>query len=143
MLHGWLAPAFEGVNLWLCGAIIALFLYGLVHCFFRMWCAERDIARIREGRIAEVPAARAFAADGMAGRGEALSMQANLLRLRMHGGISVVRNTANTLVLLGLVGTVSGWILKPVLLKKTQPAVGPRIGLRGLANGIVALPAKS
>lgn len=110
-LQGWLDGALVGETKWLTLAIAAVFLYGLAICCAKIWQTSTELNDVA---IAS-PRSRSRAAvylDAIRGKPpEGRSMTANLLRLRMSNQISIVRHIANTLVLLGLIGTVVGFIL--------------------------------
>ncbi|MDX1434634.1 MAG: MotA/TolQ/ExbB proton channel family protein [Gammaproteobacteria bacterium] len=110
-LQGWLDGALEGETRWLTLGITAVFVYGMAVCSAKIWRTSREL---NEVNIARPPARSRAAAylDAIRGKPpESRSMSANLLRLRMSSQISIVRHVANTLVLLGLIGTVIGFIL--------------------------------
>lgn len=109
--QGWLDGALSGDTLWLCGIIVAVFLYGLVLCGLRIVATNRALNQVRSGN----PPARSRAAEYLAAiervDGSAREIQAGLLRLRVSHPIAIVRHVAGTLVFLGLVGTVIGFIV--------------------------------
>lgn len=110
-IQGWLDGALDGYTGWLCGGIFLVFLFGLSLCGERAWRISRELNDIRDGRPR--PGSRAAKYfDVIDGKGsESRNLRANVLRSRMANHISVVRHTANSLVFLGLVGTVIGFIV--------------------------------
>ncbi len=90
--------------------IFIVFLGGLGLCMRRVWQSSQDLNIVREvDTLAQWGVARGLASL----LGKDTETQANLdaLRLRLSYRISIVRHIANSLVLLGLVGTVLGFII--------------------------------
>lgn len=110
-LQGWLDGATVGHTGWLCGVIFLVFLFGLGACVVRASRVSLELNDLRAGVIH--PGSRAAKyLSSIAGRSaESRSLSANALRMRMGNHISLVRHTANSLVFLGLVGTVIGFII--------------------------------
>lgn len=91
--------------------IFLVFVAGLAICARKVWQTSRELNSLR-GRDAAIasPAMRHLAP--LIGRNaESRSNLTGALRLRLFHRIAVVRNIANTLVLLGLIGTVLGFII--------------------------------
>jgi len=110
-LQGWLAGAVTGDTLWLSGVIAAVFLYGLALCTAQVLSVGRALDDARRGD-ARARSRSGEYLDAIEGRPpDARGVQAGLLRIRLGQDIAVVRHLANTLVLLGLVGTVIGFIV--------------------------------
>lgn len=110
-LEGWLDHAFAGTSFWLCMIIIGVFIYGLVICGLRLWQVGREIDDVHEGNPRPRSGAAWYLAQIRDARPDSRSTFAGLLRLRMNQSPSTVRHIAATLVLLGLVGTVIGFIV--------------------------------
>ncbi len=110
-VQGWLDGALTGYTGWLSGGIFLVFLFGLALCGDRVWRISRELNDIRIGRPR--PGSRAAKyCNAVSGRQpESRNLRANVLRSRMANYISVIRHTANSLVFLGLVGTVIGFIV--------------------------------
>jgi hypothetical protein len=110
-LQGWLEGALVGDTFWLSAVICAVFLYGLAQCTSRVVSVNRELNRVRAA--APAPGSRAEEyLNAIAGRAsESRAVHTELLRLRLSHAIAIVRHVANTLVLLGLVGTVIGFIV--------------------------------
>lgn len=109
--QGWLDGATDGYTGWLCAVIFLVFLFGLGACLARALRVSRELNDLRAGTLR--PGSRAAKyLSSIAGRdSESRSLSANLLRIRMGNYISLVLHTANSLVFLGLVGTVIGFIV--------------------------------
>jgi hypothetical protein len=109
-LQGWLDGVFQAHLSELSGVIFLVFLYGLAHCAVKLWRHGRELAEIEAGRPDPDGLAGAYllqarrSGDDQGGRSEAL-------RLRLTDRIVVVRHVADSLVFLGLIGTVIGFIL--------------------------------
>ncbi len=110
-LQGWLDAAFRDFTLWLSLAIIGVFLFGLALCAERVWRTSMELADLAAGAPRPDSRARALAATFERGLLEDRPVAVQLLRLRMSGHIAIVLHTANSLVFLGLVGTVIGFIV--------------------------------
>lgn len=119
-LQGWLDAMLESSARLMCLGIFATFLTGFVICTIKVVRTSLDLDRIREGRPA--PGSRAAGHLGRFAGGNTgdRRIAADLLRFRMASHISIVGHIANTLVFLGLIGTVIGFI---VALSSVEPEV--------------------
>ncbi len=119
-LQGWLDAMLGSSARLMCLGIFATFLTGFVICTIKVVRTSLDLDRIRGERPA--PGSRAaghldrFAGGNTGDR----RIAADLLRFRMASHISIVGHIANTLVFLGLIGTVIGFI---VALSSVEPEV--------------------
>ena len=119
-LQGWLDAMLGSSARLMCLGIFATFLTGFVICTIEVVRTSLDLDRIRGERPA--PGSRAaghldrFAGGNTGDR----RIAADLLRFRMASHISIVGHIANTLVFLGLIGTVIGFI---VALSSVEPEV--------------------
>ena len=126
--QGWINALLVADEGGLVRAIVAIFLVGLV------WSAQRA-AQLSRGlndleRFASVPGAPAPAyLDAVAGRAaESRAILASSLRLKLASRIGPIRHLANSLVLLGLIGTVIGFI---IALAGVRPEVASDVGAIG------------
>ncbi len=91
--------------------IFLVFLAGFGLCAVRVWQTSRELNSARPFD----PRARSWAADYLAklrGRGgDSRAIHASVLRLKLSQRIAVVRQVAGSLVLMGLIGTVVGFII--------------------------------
>ncbi len=110
-LQGWLDDAFSGYTLWLSLIIIGVFLFGLVLCARRVWRTSIELNEIRAGALKPASRGSKYLAAVQQGPADSRAISANILRLRMTSYIAIVQHVANTLVFLGLVGTVIGFIV--------------------------------
>jgi len=109
-LQGWLKPVLEADLVELSAVIAALFLYGFVRCAAALVRINAELNDVDAGVPALGSHARRYL-DAVDGAGRADEVAAGVLRLRLTNRISVVRQIANSLVFLGLIGTVIGFII--------------------------------
>lgn len=109
--QGWLHGLFEQYTWSLTTVIFAVFLYGLVICGLKIWQTSCALNEIRNGN----PDLGSRAAEYLSAiRGQSAQdrfILVNMLRLKMSHKVSVIRQIANSLVFLGLIGTVIGFIV--------------------------------
>lgn len=110
-LQGWLDGIFVPVTMELSLGIFAVFLFGLVTCGHRIWRTSVELNDIRTGAPHEGSRAAKYLATVYGGGPESKSLGAAALRLKLGNNVSVVRQLANGLVFLGLIGTVIGFII--------------------------------
>lgn len=110
-LQGWIALIVAGDPTYQCAGIAAVFLAGLFLCTQRVWRISQEINEV----AAPHPHSRSKVAQYLgliaARDGESRSVAAAVLRAKLVARNSVVRHIANTLVILGLLGTVIGFIM--------------------------------
>ncbi len=110
-LQGWLDDALHGYTAWLTLGICAVFVFGLLLCARRIWRTSVELNAVMQLEPPGMSRAGTYLAS-IAGRSaESRSITANLLHNRLGNPIVVVRQTADSLVFLGLVGTVIGFIV--------------------------------
>jgi hypothetical protein len=126
--QGWIATLLAADRGGLCRAIVAVFVVGLVWSCQRAVQLSRGLNELEQ--FAHVPGAPAPAyLAAVAGRaGDSRALLAASLRLRLASRIAPVRHLANSLVLLGLIGTVIGFI---IALSGVRPEVASDIGAIG------------
>jgi hypothetical protein len=110
-LQGWLDDAFLGYTGWLTLGICSVFIFGLLLCAARIWRTNGELLSACESEPPGVSRAGSYLASVGGRSAESRSITANLLRNRLGNQIIVVRQTADSLVFLGLVGTVIGFIV--------------------------------
>ena len=110
-VHGWIDALLAGDKSYLSIVIFVVFVCALAFCGRRVWQTSRDLNQVK----AFDPLVNSATADYVAklrGRGgDSRSILASSLRLRLSHRISAVRHAAGSLVLLGLIGTVIGFII--------------------------------
>ena len=119
-LQGWLDAMLESSAWLMCLGIFALFLVGLVTCALKITRTSLELNQVRDERPAPGSRAAGHLERFAAGSGADPRVAAELLRFRMTSSISIVGHIANTLVFLGLIGTVVGFI---VALSSIDPEV--------------------
>ena len=126
-LEGWLDAMLEGSARLMCLGIFATFLIGLALCAAKIVRTSLELNQVRDGR--PTPGSRAAnhldrfegrAPAGSGGSSRPPTIAAEVLRYRMANDVSIVGHIANTLVFLGLIGTVIGFI---VALAGVDPAM--------------------
>lgn len=129
--QGFVGQVMAADRTYLSAAIFVVFLGGLAVCAWKMVRTSRELNRVRNFNPLVASRAAEYLAkirgNSSAGRG----ILADALRLKLSQNIAVVRQTAGSLVLLGLIGTVIGFI---IALSGVDPetasdvsAVGPMI----------------
>ena len=110
-LQGWIATIVKADGTGLSVAIFGVFLLGLTICARMIWRISTELDCVRNFD----PCGRSWAATYLAEVGGRESgsraITGTALRVRISNRIAVVRHFANSLVLLGLVGTVLGFII--------------------------------
>ncbi len=109
-LQGWLNGIIKGDLVELSAGIAAIFLYGWCRCAMDVWRTSRELDAVADGR----PDASSHVGHYIAqldGSDAAREVAAGVLRLRLTDRIAGVRQVANALVFLGLIGTVIGFII--------------------------------
>lgn len=110
-LQGWLDDGLRGYTAWLTLGICAVFVFGLLLCALQIWRTNYELNAVKLVEPPSLSRAGSYLAS-IAGRSaESRTICANLLRNRLGNPIIVVRQTADSLVFLGLVGTVIGFIV--------------------------------
>ncbi len=110
-VHGWVAMALSADHTHLVAVIFVVFLVGLSVCAYRIVQTSRELNRARPFDPLVPSLAAEFIARSRGRSGESRAILISALRLKLTQRISVVRHTANSLVLLGLIGTVIGFII--------------------------------
>ncbi len=110
-LQGWVEMIIAADQSYLSIVISLVFLVGLAHCVWRVWQLSLELNQVKTFN----PLISSSTADYVAklrGRGgEGRSILASTLRLRLSQRIALIRHVAGSLVLLGLIGTVIGFII--------------------------------
>jgi hypothetical protein len=110
-VHGYVDKILAADDTYLCALIFLVFVAGLVMSLRKIAETSRELDRVRNfNPLVRSCAARYLAQiHGRAGDGRA--MAAADLRLKRAHGIASVRHVANNLVMIGLIGTVLGFII--------------------------------
>jgi MotA/TolQ/ExbB proton channel family len=110
-LKGWVDFVLQADTTQLVLIIALVFAYGLVSCAHKVLITSVEINQVRDPR--RYPSSRvACYLDSIRGRdGHARALCASALKLKLVSRIASIRHLANSLVLLGLIGTVIGFII--------------------------------
>lgn len=110
-LQGWLDGLFVRYTMQLSAAIFLVFLYGLVMCGAITWRITVELNDVKTG----TPKPSSWAAKHLRSVRDRAPLShlvhAGALRLKLSNRIANVRHIANSLVFLGLIGTVIGFIM--------------------------------
>jgi len=131
--EGWLKMIFAGDSTNLVVAIIAVFLAGIFLCTRKVWQTSIELNQLKELRPLPGTRVAEFLERSRALDGQGRANLAAALRLKLATRIALIKHIANSLVLLGLIGTVLGFI---IALSGVNPetasdvsAVGPMVSL--------------
>ncbi len=103
--QGWIARIAEADPTGLVFVIFGVFAVGLALCGYRLFKTSAALNRLEEGGPADLPAAWTRSAPVRP------EFRAEALKARLFSRIAVVRQIAAALVVLGLIGTVAGFII--------------------------------
>ena len=106
-LNGLLAPSVRVAAV----IIVLVFLYGLLICAIKIWQTTSALNDIRSGTYGTASRTQSYLETTDFFNAENRLVQINLLRLRLSHKIAIVKQIANILVFLGLIGTVVGFII--------------------------------
>lgn len=109
--QGWLAMVLAADDTGLSLGIFVIFLAGLAICGQRIWQVSTDLEQARAARPAANSRAAHYLGEIADKDSGSRSITASRLKLVLSSRISIVLHIANSLVLLGLVGTVVGFII--------------------------------
>ncbi len=110
-LQGWIGEIYAADPTRLTVVIAAAFLLGLALCTRLLWGVERAFACCLRGERPPHALANAYLSAAVAAPPAARAIRAETFRARLAGRIGIVRYLANSLVVLGLIGTVIGFII--------------------------------
>jgi len=109
--QGWLEGLLDPLTAILSAGIAAVFIYGLALCGYKIWQTSSAINDLKEGGKTAAARVARYLPDLRRKSTESRAIQLGTLRLKMSHNIQIVRNIANLLVFLGLIGTVIGFII--------------------------------
>lgn len=109
--RGWLDSVVAADPTRLTLVIVAVFLGGMVLAAHRLWRLDQEIECIRRYRPAPDSWARRYRDEVRHRSAGSRTLAASTLRIRVTDYIAAVRHVAASLVLLGLIGTVVGFIV--------------------------------
>ncbi len=103
--QGWIARIAEADPTGLVFVIFGVFAVGLALCGYRLFKTSAALNRLEEGGTVDLP-------DDWTARAPVRpELMAEALKARLFSRIAVVRQIAAALVVLGLIGTVAGFII--------------------------------
>ena len=103
-MQGWIERAIKADVTGLVFVIAGVFVVGLVICAWRVVALDNELSRLHQGRTTRLEAKSGI----FDSRTEHLP---EALKARLWSSIAVVRQLASSLVMLGLIGTVLGFII--------------------------------
>lgn len=109
--HGFIDAVRSGDDTHICDLIFAVFLAGLYVSAFRVFQVSRELNAARNFDPSVASEAARYIGKISASDPEGRGILAGVMRLRLGSRITLVRHIAGTLVLLGLIGTVVGFII--------------------------------
>lgn len=112
-LQGWVGIALAADETRLSLVIVGVFVAGFAICAAKIWRTSRELNLAKEfDPFRPQPSlALRYLAQVRGRPGDSRALAASALRLKLSNRISIVRFIANSLVLLGLIGTVIGFII--------------------------------
>lgn len=110
-VQGWIGMIVAGDPTYQCAGIATVFLAGLFLCAQRVWRVSHEINEADVPRPHPRSKVAQYLALAGARDGESRAVAASVLRAKLAARNAVVRHIANTLVILGLLGTVIGFIM--------------------------------
>ncbi len=110
-LQGWVSLVFDSDITHLTVVISAVFAVGLTIATAKVWRCSHELNAVRADQRGAETRLRWY--RDLTGRAAAAArgILADCLRSRLYARIAVVRTMANSLVVLGLIGTVVGFII--------------------------------
>jgi uncharacterized membrane protein (DUF485 family) len=108
---GWAGDLVFGDATWLTPLIVAVFVGGLVLSAIKVWRVSVELNAVRSGAVPPGSRAAAYLRATAGADAGARAIVASSLKLKLGSRIIVVRYIASSLVLLGLIGTVVGFLI--------------------------------
>lgn len=109
--QGWVHRVITADRTHLAVVIFFVFLAGLGICAWKIWQTSRELNDVRSFNPDKPNEASVYVAPLLDRDAESRANLTGALRMKLSHRIAVVRNIANSLVLLGLIGTVLGFII--------------------------------
>lgn len=110
-LKGWVGAVMAGDSTGLVMVIGGVFLFGLFSCARKVWQTSAEINQLKEPKNARDLRVRRYLAAFEGRDGPSRALAASALKLKLSSRIAAIRHIANSLVFLGLIGTVVGFIM--------------------------------
>ena len=109
--QGWLDTMISARLVELTLIILAVFLYGLAACGWKIWRLTAELNGLATESLPDDNPLTRYLDYVEASDSQSRALQAGTLRLELTDRIVSVRHIANTLIFLGLIGTVIGFII--------------------------------
>lgn len=110
-IQGWLNDMFRTDDQHLVKLIVAVFLLGFAMCAQRIFRLSQELNAAREVHPCKGTRAHEYLRHIAGGDGQTRSTISGLLKMKLASRLEGIRYIANLLVLLGLIGTVIGFII--------------------------------
>lgn len=110
-VHGLVDMVIEADKTYLSVLIFLVFLGGFGLCALKVWHTSREIDQVRSGDRGDRSAVTRYLTPMLDRDAESRANLAGALRLKLAHRIAIVRHIGNSLVILGLIGTVLGFII--------------------------------
>jgi MotA/TolQ/ExbB proton channel family len=110
-LKGWIGLIMAGDSTHLVLLIAAVFVYGLVRCGGQIFITSVELNQIRELPLGGSSRVRKYLESIKGQDAQSRAISASALRMKLMSRIGSVRHIGNSLVFLGLLGTVIGFIM--------------------------------
>ena len=104
--------------------IVAVFIYGVGNCGWRIWRTSVELNGLAADDLPSDSKIQGYLLMAPATDSQSRAIQASALRLKLTDRIVAVRHIANSLIFLGLIGTVIGFI---IALSGVDPAVASEV----------------
>jgi len=123
-MKGWVALLLDGDSTRLVALIAVVFAAGLLECARRLWQTSAELDQLAAGPARLPRLLQTSPGD----HSHARALAASVLRLKLSARIAPVRHIAGSLVFLGLIGTVIGFI---IALSAVDPSVAGDVSAIG------------
>ena len=110
-MQGWVSIIFTSDHTGLTTAIAATFLAGLSLCGYKIWRVNCELKCVLSHQPCDDSWATQYLNQILDRHSGSRSITGSALRVKIAGWISPVKHFANSLVLLGLIGTVVGFVI--------------------------------
>jgi len=123
-IQGWLDAILAAHLVELSAAIFLVFLYGLALCGVKIWRHSVELNDLAAGISDPRSRVGRYLNHARGANAEGRAIQIDVLRLKLTDRIVGVRHIANSLIFLGLIGTVVGFI---IALSGVDPAAASQV----------------
>ena len=110
-LQGWLDGVLGAHLMELSATIFLVFLYGLIFCGAKIWRHDVELNLVAAGNPDAETRVGRYLSHAREAEAQSRSNYAVALRLKLTDRIVGIRHVANSLIFLGLIGTVIGFII--------------------------------